>query len=82
MGDEDEHKMEDMSGYKLSGVPLALLGFEGLVWVVSPAGSRLIPAILGMANWLTHNSLSPSFSAWFAPSPLISLFLILNTTIT
>jgi len=30
----------------------------------------------------TRNSLSPSFSWWFPPSPLISLFLVLRSTIT
>jgi hypothetical protein len=30
----------------------------------------------------TRNSLSPSFSWWFPPFPLISLFLVLNSTIT
>jgi len=30
----------------------------------------------------TWNFLSPSFSWWFPPSPLISLFLVLNSTIT
>jgi len=30
----------------------------------------------------TRNSLSPSFSWWFPPSPLISPFLVLNSTIT
>jgi len=30
----------------------------------------------------TRNSLSPSSSWWFPPSPLISLFLVLNSTIT
>jgi len=30
----------------------------------------------------TRNSSSPSFSWWFPPSPLISLFLVLNSTIT
>jgi len=30
----------------------------------------------------TRNSLSPSFSSWFLPSNLVSLFLVLNSTIT
>jgi len=30
----------------------------------------------------TRNSRNPSFSWWFPPSPLISLFLVLNSTIT
>jgi len=30
----------------------------------------------------TRNTLSPSFTWWFPPSPLISLFLVLNSTIT
>ena len=36
-----------------------------------------------MVIWLAHEILlSPCFSWWFVPSPLISLFLILNSTIT
>jgi len=36
-----------------------------------------------MVNWLTHEFLlSPSFSWRFVPSPLISLFLVLNSAIT
>jgi len=89
-GDEDESDMEDTSGYEKSGVRLAWLGVEktwlGLEYLVSvllPAGSGLVPAIPGMVNWLAHEILSsPSFSWWFPPSPLISLFLVLNSTIT
>jgi len=83
MGDEDEHDMEDMSGPEKSGVRLAWLGLEVLVLWLLPAGSVLVPAALGMVNWLAHEILlSPSFSWWFRPSPLISLFLVLNSTIT
>jgi len=89
-GDEDESDMEDMSGYEKSGVRLAWLGVEvtwlGLedhVSVLVPAGSGLVPAVSGMVNWLAHEIVSsPSFSWWFPPSPLISLFLVLNSTIT
>jgi len=34
MGDEDEHDMEDTSGYEISGVRLASLGLEDLVSVL------------------------------------------------
>jgi len=83
MGDEDENDMEDTSGYEKSGVRLAWLGSEDLISVIVPGGSGLVPAISGMVNWLAHEILSsPSFSWWCPPSPLISLFLVLNSTIT
>jgi len=83
MGDEDENDMEDMSSYEKSGVPLARLGLEDLVSVVLPARSELVPAILGMVNWLAHEILlSSSFSWWFPPTSLISLLLVLNSTIS
>jgi len=83
MGDEDENDMEDGSGYEKSGVPLAWLGLEDLVSVLLPAELGLVPAVSGMVNWLTHEILlSPTFSWFFPPFPLISLFLVLNSTIT
>jgi len=83
MGDEDENNMEDTSGYEKSGVRLAWLGLKDLVSVLLPAGSGLVPAVSGMVNWLAHEILlSPSFSWWFPTSPLISLLLVLNSTIT
>jgi len=83
MGDEDENNMEDTSSYEKSGVRLAWLGLEDLVSVLLPAGSGLVPDISGTVNWLAHEiHLSPGFSWWFSPSPLISLFLVLNSTIT
>jgi len=83
MGDEDENDMEDTSGYEKSGVRLAWLGIEDLVSVWLPAGSGLVPAVSGMINWLAHESLlSPSFLWWFPPPRLISLFLVLNSTVT
>jgi len=83
MGDEDENNMEDTSGYEKSGVRLAWLGVEDLVSVLLPAGSKLVPDISGMVNWLAQEILlSPGFSWWFSPSPLICLFLVLNSTIT
>jgi len=81
--DEDENDMEAMSRPEKSGVRLAWLGMEDLVSMLLPTGSGLLPAESGMVNWLTHEILlSPSFSWWFPPSPLISLFLVLNFTIT
>jgi len=90
MGDEDESDMEDTSGNEKSAVRLAWLGLEeawlgleDLVSVLLPAGSGLVPAVSGIVNWLALKILSsPSFSWWFPPSPLISLFLVLNSTIT
>ena len=59
------------------------IGFRRPRLGVITAGSGLVPAVSGMVNWLTHKILlSPSFSWWFPPSPLISLFLVLNSTIT
>jgi len=82
-GDEDENNMEDTSGPGKSGVQLAWLHLEDLVSVLLPAGSGVGPAILGMVDWLADEILlSSSFSWWFPPSPLISLFLVLNSTIT
>jgi len=83
MGDEDEHDMESTSGYEKSWVWLARLGLEDLVSVLLPAGSGPVPAALGMVNWLAHEILSVPVSHHdFPPSPLISLFLVLNSTIT
>jgi len=83
IGDEDENDMEVTSGYEKSGVQLAWLGLEDLVSVLLPAGSGLVPAVSGMVNWLAHKILfSPSFSWSCPPSPLISLFLVFNSTIT
>jgi len=83
MGDGDETDMEDTSAPGKSEVRLTWLGLEDPVSVLLPTGSGLVPAVLGMVNWLAHEILiSPSFSWWFPPSPLISLFLVLNSTIT
>ena len=83
MGDEDENNMVDTSAYEKSGVRLAWLGLADLVLVWLSSESGLKPAVLGMVNWLSHQILlSTSFSWWFIPSPLISLFLVLNSTIT
>ena len=41
-----------------------------------PAGLGVVPAVSGMVNWVPHEILlSPSFSWWFPPSPLIWIFL-------
>ena len=80
---EDENDVEDTSAYKKSGVKLAWLGWEDLVSGLLHAGSGLIPAVSGMDNSLAHKILlSPSFSLWFPPSPLISFCLVLNSTIS
>jgi len=76
MGDEDGNDMEDMSGYEKSGVRPASFSLEHLVSVFLLAGSEVVPAVSVMENWPAHRILlSPSFSSWFRPSPLISLFL-------
>jgi len=74
MWDEDENDVEDTSRYEKWRVRLARLGWEDLVLVLSHAGSRLVPAVSGIVNWLAHEILSiPSFSWWFVPSPPPSL---------
>jgi len=57
LGDEDGNDMEDTSGYEKSGVRLAWLGLADLVSVLLPARLGVVPAILGMVNWLTHEIL-------------------------
>jgi len=57
MGDEDEMDMEDTRGPEKSGVRLAWFALEVLVLVLLPAGLGLIPAVLGMVNWLAHEIL-------------------------
>jgi hypothetical protein len=49
-GDEDANNLEDRKGYDKSEVYLALLGWEDLLLLLLPAGSGLIPAILGIIN--------------------------------
>jgi len=83
MGDEDENDMQDMSDYEISGVRIACLGSDDLVSVELHAGLGLVSAISGMVNRHAHEILlSPSSSWSFAPSPFISLFIVLNSTIT
>jgi len=50
MEDEGENNMEDTSGPEKSGVRLAGLGLEDLVWVLLPTGSGLVPARSWMVN--------------------------------
>jgi len=65
------------------GVWHAWLGWEHLISGIIHARSGLPPAVSGIMNWLAYDILfSPSFSWWFSPYPLISLFLVLNSTIT
>jgi len=83
MGDNDGNDVDEISGYEKSWVRLDWLGWEDHVWMILRAWSGLVFAVSGMVNWLTHKILSsPSFSWWFPPSPLFSLFLVLNSTIT
>jgi len=75
--------MEDTRRYKSSGVWLAWLHLDDLISVILHARSALIPAISVMANWLTQQVLlCPSLSWWYLPFSLISLYLLLNSTIT
>jgi len=81
--DEDENDVEDTSGYETSGVPLAWLAWKDLLSDLLHSGSELVPAISGMVIWLAPEILlCPSFSSCFVPSAVISLFLVLNFTIT
>jgi len=79
IGDEDEKDMEDMSGYKRSGVRLAFQGSEDLVWVLLPAGSVLVPAVLGMVNCLTHEILYVPVSHDLSSHLLGSLSVLYST---
>ena len=45
MGDEDGNDMEDTSKYEKSGVPLAWLGLDDVVWVLLPAASVVVSAL-------------------------------------
>jgi len=79
MGDEDENDMEITTGYKKSGVRLAWLGLEDLVSVLLPAGSGLVPAVLGMVNWLAHEILQVPVSHDDFPHLLWSLSFLCST---
>jgi len=57
MGDEDENDMENTSEYEKSGVRLAWLGWEDVIWVLVRAGSGLVPAVSRMVNCLAHEIL-------------------------
>jgi len=57
MGDVDENNMEDVRCCEESWVRLAWLGLQDLVSVLWPAGSGLLPAMLGIVNWLAHEIL-------------------------
>ena len=57
MADEDEHNMEDTSGYDESGEWLDSFGLEHLVSVLLPARSGLVLPVSGMVKWLAHEIL-------------------------
>jgi len=83
MGDADENNMEDPSQYDKSGVRLVWLYVEDIVSVLFEARLRMVPAISGMVNWLAQEILlSLSCSWWFPTASLVSLFVVLNSTIT
>jgi len=71
MRDEDENNVEDTSGYEKSGVRIAWLGWEDLVWVWLPAGSGIVPAVWGMVS-LTRTWNCPKFQFLMMVSPISS----------
>jgi len=82
-GEVDQNDMGNTSQNSKSAVRLPWLGWEDQEWVLWHVGSGLVPAVLGMLLYLTLNSfLIYWFSWWFPPSPFISQFVILNSTIT
>jgi len=82
-GFDVENDVENTSGYEKPGVRPARLGWEELVSVYLHTRSGLVPSVSGKVNWLAHKILlSRTFSWWFRPSPLISHFVILDSTIT
>jgi len=83
MGDDNGNNVEDKCRYEKSGVRLAWLSWKDIISVLLHVGLEHVPTVLGMVNWLACEILlSPSYSWWFALSPLLSLFLVLNSTIT
>jgi len=64
---------------------------RGMTWLIGFRRPRIVVVTrrIGTGIWCigdgqltrTRNSLSPSFSWWFPPSPLISVFVVLNSTI-
>jgi len=82
MRKEDENDVEHTSEYTTPGLRLGWLDWEDLVSVILHARLGHVRAVSGMVSWLTQEILlSPTFEWWFAPSPPISLLLILNCTI-
>jgi len=57
MGDEDEHNMEDTSGYDKSGEWLDSFSLEHLVSVLLPARSGLVLPVSGKVKGLAHEIL-------------------------
>ena len=57
MVEDDENNVEDTRAHEKSGVQLAWLGWEDLVWEKLRTRSGLVPAVLGMVTWLTHKIL-------------------------
>jgi len=81
--DDAENDEEDTSRYERFGVRIAWLSWEDLVSVLFHTRSGSVPLIWGMVTRLAHQiHLSHSFSWWFLLYPLISLFAVLNLTIT
>jgi len=79
MGDENENDMEDLTGYEQSGVRLAWLSLENFVSVLLPTGSGLVPAVLGIDNWLAHEILLVPVSHDDFPHVLGSLSVLCST---
>jgi len=82
MGNEDMNNVI-RNGWEKSDVRLAWLGWEDCEQVLLHAGSRLVPAVSGMENWLAPDILiSLSLPWWFPLYRSIYLFLVLAYTIT
>jgi len=74
---------DHMSGCEKSELQSGWFRLEYLPSVIFLTSVGLCPAELGMVHWLVHTIvLSPRFSSWYPESPLISLFLFHNSTIT
>jgi hypothetical protein len=83
MEDEEENDVENTSGYEESVVQIAWLGWEDNVCIILQVESSIVPAVSVKVIWLAQTILfSPSLPRCFPPSCLISLFLVLNCTIT
>jgi len=82
---DGEWRWEQFGGYE------RLWEIRSTTWLIGFRRPRISVITCRIGTWTcrigdgqltrTRNSLCPSFSWWFPPSPLISLFLVLNSTI-